>query len=56
MKYAARFALLLFSALPAVAYAQGAGPIASQIPEPGMLILFGMGAAALGLRMGRKRP
>lgn len=26
-----------------------------QVPEPGMLILFGAGAAVLGLRMGRKK-
>jgi PEP-CTERM motif len=25
-----------------------------QVPEPGMLILFGLGAAVLGLRLGRK--
>jgi PEP-CTERM motif len=26
-----------------------------QVPEPGMLMLFGAGAAVLGLRMGRKK-
>jgi uncharacterized membrane protein YesL len=26
-----------------------------QVPEPGMLLLFGIGAGVLGLRMGRKK-
>ncbi len=25
-----------------------------QVPEPGMMLLFGLGAGALGLRIGRK--
>jgi PEP-CTERM motif len=29
--------------------------ISVQVPEPGVTLLFGLGVAALGLRIGRKR-
>lgn len=29
--------------------------LAVQVPEPGMMLLFGLGAGVLGLRMGRNR-
>ncbi len=43
--------------------ASGAGAIMTrfiqdlsiQVPEPGMMLLFGVGAGLLGLRIGRKR-
>ncbi len=54
MKFVARLALVVAALLPSIAWAQNSG--GSPIPEPGMLMLFGMGAAALGLRLGRKRP
>jgi PEP-CTERM motif len=54
---------MLLSLLPA-AMLGGAGKsvtqffsdMSVQVPEPGMMMLFGIGAGILGLKMGRGRP
>lgn len=56
-------AYLSFTAVSASGSVLGAGKtvalyltnLAVQVPEPGMMLLFGIGAGVLGLRMGRRK-